>query len=173
MIKWIWLSKWKFSITKNIVTQFAWNLNTDFYFSSYVRVWSKSQYLFFNQRNLILYCRQFSAFVFSLNNKGVFVWLNDANIFSPSIKVGTYYITGQRGEVKCYLILLCNFLAFFVVFYYKISVFIILISFFAKLSNFRNRILNNQKHELVVSNSQWSCMTRSASQRNAACKRNR
>ena len=30
--------------------------------------------------------------------------------------------------------------------------------FFNKVSNFRNRILTSQKHELVVSNCQWNCM---------------
>ena len=35
----------------------------------------------------------------------------------------------------------------------------IFISFFDEVSNFRNRILTNQKHELVVSNCQWNGMT--------------
>ena len=49
----------------------------------------------------------------------------------------------------------------FVVFRHKIYVFIIFISFFDKVSNFRNRILTNQKRELVVSNCQWNCMCNS------------
>ena len=52
-------------------------------------------------------------------------------------------------EKKCYLMLLCTLLAIFVVFHPKICVFVILISFFDKVSNFRNRILTNQKRELV------------------------
>ena len=39
-----------------------------------------------------------------------------------------------------------------VIFYHKVFVFIIFISFSDKVSNFRNRILTNQKRELVVSN---------------------
>ena len=57
--------------------------------------------------------------------------------------------------------LLCTFLAFFVVFHHKTCVFIILISFFDKVSNFRNRILTNQKRELVVSNCHRNCMIQS------------
>ena len=45
--------------------------------------------------------------------------------------------------------LLCTLLAIFVVFHPKIYVFSILISFFDKVSNFHNRILTNQKRELV------------------------
>ena len=48
------------------------------------------------------------------------------------------------------------FIGIFVVFHNKICVFIIFISFFDK--DFRNRILANQKHELVVSNCQRNCM---------------
>ena len=49
----------------------------------------------------------------------------------------------------------------FFVFLYKICVFIIFISFFFffdEVSNFRNRILTNQKRELVVSNCQLNCI---------------
>ena len=31
-------------------------------------------------------------------------------------------------------------------------------SFFDEVSNFRNRILTNQKPELVIRNCQWNCM---------------
>ena len=80
-------------------------------------------------------------------------------IFSVSLKSGAYYITGQWGKFikKCYLILLYTFLAFFFFFYQKICVFIIFI-FLDEVSNFRNRILTNQKRGLVVSNCQWNCM---------------
>ena len=47
---------------------------------------------------------------------------------------------------------------FVVVFRHKICDFIIFISFFDEVSNFRIRILTNQKHELVVSSCQWNCM---------------
>ena len=47
---------------------------------------------------------------------------------------------------------------FFVVFHHKICVFIVFISFFDKVSNFLNRILTNQKCELVASNCQRNCM---------------
>ena len=47
---------------------------------------------------------------------------------------------------------------FFVVFHHKICVFIIFICFFDEASNFCNRILTDQKRELVVSNCQWNCM---------------
>ena len=46
----------------------------------------------------------------------------------------------------------------FVVFHHKICAFIIFISFSDEVSNFRNRILTNQKRELVVSNCQRNCM---------------
>ena len=44
------------------------------------------------------------------------------------------------------------------VFHYQICVYIILVSFFDEVSNFCNRILTNQKRELVVSNCQWNCI---------------
>ena len=40
----------------------------------------------------------------------------------------------------------------------KTCVFIIFISFFDKASNFRNRILTNQKPESVIKNYQWNFM---------------
>ena len=76
-------------------------------------------------------------------------------IFSVFLKFGAYYIRGQWGEFikQCYLMHLCTF-----VFHHKICVFIIFISFFDEVSNFRNRILTKQKRELIVSNCQWNCM---------------
>ena len=55
------------------------------------------------------------------------------------------------------------FLAFFLVaavavFHCKSFVFIIFISFFDEAPNFLNRILTNQKQELVIKSSQWNCM---------------
>ena len=50
------------------------------------------------------------------------------------------------------------FLAFFVVFHQEFCGFSYLISFFDKVSNLHNRILTNQKRELVKRNCQWNCM---------------
>ena len=55
---------------------------------------------------------------------------------------------------KCYLMLL----SFMYPFGFFLCAFIISISFFNKVSNFRNKILTNQKRELVVSNCQWNCL---------------
>ena len=68
---------------------------------------------------------------------------------------------GSVGRVQTKYTTLCFHLLpwhFFVAFHQKFSAFIIFISFFDEVSNFRNRILTNQKHELVVSNCQWNCM---------------
>ena len=60
---------------------------------------------------------------------------------------------------KCYLMLsnslFWHFLLFFVIKFVFLS-FSFLV--FDKVSNFRNRILTNQKYELVVSSCQWTCM---------------
>ena len=53
---------------------------------------------------------------------------------------------------------LAFFFVFFFVFHYKICVFIIFISFFDEVSNFRNRILTNQKHESTATHCQRNCM---------------
>ena len=80
-------------------------------------------------------------------------------IFSSSLLFGAYYITGQRGVYiksmhnafiyffDIYIFFVCLF-----AFHNKTFVFIIFISFFGEVSNFGNRILTNQKCELVVSN---------------------
>ena len=71
-------------------------------------------------------------------------------IFSVSLEFGAYYITGQWGEfiIKMLLNAFRYFLGIFCCFYHKTCVFIILITFSDEVSNFRNRILTNQKHEL-------------------------
>ena len=61
------------------------------------------------------------------------------------------------------MLTLYTFLAFFVVvfvvvFYQKFCGFIIFISLFDEVLNFGNRILTNQKPELVIRNCQWNCM---------------
>ena len=69
-------------------------------------------------------------------------------------------MTDQWGyfKIKTLLYILIYFFGIFLLFFYhKNCVFIIFISFFME-SNFRNRILTNQKHELVVSNCQRNCM---------------
>ena len=115
---------------------------------------------------------QFSWYLSSvlINIECVHLTKRDQYILSVSLKFGACYITDQCGEFiqKCYLMLLCTFLAFFVVvvvvvvasvvFHHKICVFIIFISFSDKVSNFRNRILTNQKRELVVPNCQRKYM---------------
>ena len=75
-------------------------------------------------------------------------------------KVWSILHHGSVGQVhkKCSLVLLHTFMTFFVVLHHKICVFIILISFFDEVSNFRNRILTNQKREFVVSTCQQNCM---------------
>ena len=68
---------------------------------------------------------------------------------------------GQWGEFikKCYLMFSYTFLAFLFCFSsLNVSVFIIFLSFFHEVSNFRNTILTNQKHEFVVSNCHWNSM---------------
>ena len=63
-------------------------------------------------------------------SRSVFIWQNDTNIFSPSLSVSpTLYF---------YVL----FWHFFVVFHHKICIFIIFISFSDKVSNFRNRNIN-------------------------------
>ena len=54
-----------------------------------------------------------------------------------------------RGHKKCYLMLFL----FFIIKFVFLSFF-----FFDEVSNFRNRILTNQKRELVVSNCQLKCI---------------
>ena len=69
-------------------------------------------------------------------------------------------MTDQWGyfKIKTLLYILIYFFGIFLLFFYhKNCVFIIFISFLME-SNFRNRILTNQKHELVVSNCQQNCM---------------
>ena len=64
------------------------------------------------------------------------------------------------------------FLALFDVFHHKVCVVIIFISFFDKVSNFHNRILTNQKQELVIRNCQWNYMLWKCESMKRACVRN-
>ena len=86
----------------------------------------------------------------------VFVRQNDTNsIFLRLSKVWSMLHHRSVGRVRNRE---CFFGIFFVLFHHKICVFIILISYFDKVSNFRKRISTNQKQELVVQNCQWNCM---------------
>ena len=70
------------------------------------------------------------------------------DIFFVSLRFGACYITGQWSELRVKNATLCLhvlFRHFFVAFYQKICFFIIFISFFDKVSNFRNRILIQSK----------------------------
>ena len=79
-------------------------------------------------------------------------------IFSSSLLFGAYHITGQSGVYikgmhnafiyffDIYIFFVCLFVC-----HNEICVFIIFISFFDEVSNFCNRVLTNQKHELVLS----------------------
>ena len=103
------------------------------------------------------------AFLVYIRTTSVFVWRND--ILFVSLKSGAYYITDQCEEFikKCYLMHLCFFFGIFLLFFIRKLVFLSFsFLFFGKVSNFRNRILNNQK---VVSNCQWNCMATSTSAR--------
>ena len=88
-----------------------------------------------------------------------------SRIFSPYLeKFGACYIkgffTGQWSEFRVKNATLClhSLLWHFLVFFIKKIVFIIFISFFDKVSNSLNRIITNQKMELVIRNRQWNCM---------------
>ena len=82
-------------------------------------------------------------------------------IFLEYLKFEVFYMTSQWGRVpskECYSIFTYIFWHFFVVFHQKNCIFVIFISFFDEKSYFRNRILTNQRHELVIRNSQWNGM---------------
>ena len=64
---------------------------------------------------------------------------------------GTCYITGQLGEFRIKT-------TTFIVFHQENCAFIIFISFFSEVTNFRNRILTNQNPELVIRNCQCNCV---------------
>ena len=76
-------------------------------------------------------------------------------------------MTGQWGELRkknatlWFTYTFLEFLFVAVVFHQNFSVSTIFISFFDKASNLHNRILTNQKSELVIRNCQWNCMNSS------------
>ena len=63
-----------------------------------------------------------------------------------------------RGHKKCYLMLFLFFITKFVFLSFSFLSFFLSFFFFDEVSNFRNRILTNQKRELVVSNCQLNCI---------------
>ena len=63
-----------------------------------------------------------------------------------------------RGHKKCYLLLFLFFIIKFVFLSFSFLSFFLSFFFFDEVSNFRNRILTNQKRELVVSNCQLNCI---------------
>ena len=83
--------------------------------------------------------------------------------FSVSVKFGACYITGQWGEflknVTYAFVYFFGILLLLLFFIIKFSISIIFISFFCdEISNFRHRILTNEKHELLASNCQRNCI---------------
>ena len=70
----------------------------------------------------------------------------------------TSVVTGVTSEKVLHNAFLYFLVIFFVVLHYKSFFVIIFISFLDVVSNFCNRILTNQKQELVVSNWWWNCM---------------
>ena len=81
-------------------------------------------------------------------------------IVSLSLKFGACYITGQWSEFKVTNATLCLYILFwyFFIVHQNSCVFIILLSFFDEVSNYRNKILTNRKTELMKRNCQWNCM---------------
>ena len=99
----------------------------------------------------------------------MFIWQNDTNIFSLSpwnLEHESVWLVHKKMLFNTFMYF---FGIFFFVFHHKICVFIIFISFSDKVSNFRNRILTNQKRELVVSNCQLNCMLMSSADCLNAC----
>ena len=86
-------------------------------------------------------------------------------LISVSLKFRACYITSQWGEFRIkndimqllYVFFTLSF-DIFIVFHHKICVVIIFVSFFDEVLNSRNRILTNQKQELVIRNCQWNYM---------------
>ena len=76
-------------------------------------------------------------------------------------KVWSMFHHGSLGQVlskEYYFVFTYNFLTFFLFCFSSKVFFLIFISFLDKVSNFRNRILTNQKPELVIWNYHPQCM---------------
>ena len=74
-------------------------------------------------------------------------------------RCGASGLLGRVHSKERYFKFTCIFLSFFLLFFtQKKCAFIIFISFFDKVSHFCNKILANQKPELVIRICQWNCM---------------
>ena len=62
---------------------------------------------------------------------------------------------GQVQSKECYFMFRYTFVTFFVVFYQKVCIFIIFVSFSDEVSNFRKKILSSLKPELMIMNCLW------------------
>ena len=84
------------------------------------------------------------------------------SLYISSLNFGASYIKGQWEQVQskeCHFLFTYTFLAFFIFLVSsKILYFFHFHSFFDEVSNFWNRILTNQKPEVVIRNCQWNCM---------------
>ena len=102
------------------------------------------------------------ASIFNATKKCVPLTISFHLYFLRISKVWSMLHHGSVGQVQskeCYFKFTHTLLwHFFVVFHQKICVFIIFISFFDEVSNFRNKILTNLKPELMIRNCQWNCM---------------
>ena len=85
----------------------------------------------------------------------VFLWQNNTTLyFSVSLKLAALCMTGQWSGFtikRLIYVFIYFFWHYFVVFYHKICVFIIFISFFDEVSNFRNRIQESIRNKNLQS----------------------
>ena len=97
-----------------------------------------------------------------------YVWVRSSNKMIPIYflrlsKVWRILHHRSVGWVhKKMLLNACTFWHFLLFFIIKIVFLSFLFVFFEEVSNFRNRILTNQKRELMVFDCQWNCMVLSA-----------
>ena len=121
---------------------------------------SKNCLLFLFSTLVRTHVEKYKSIVWFFNLKRVLNWQFVTYIFSVSLKFRASYITGWWGELREKNVTLCVHILswhFVVVFYQKNCVFIIINSFFDKVSNFHNRILTNQKPvEFAIRNCQWN-----------------
>ena len=78
-------------------------------------------------------------------------------IKSIQLKFGACYITSQWGKFEIKRTIICFRHILFYCFS-SLNLRCFYFHFFDKVSNFRNRILTNQKQELVIKNCQWTYM---------------
>ena len=75
-------------------------------------------------------------------------------IFSLSLKFEACYIMGQWGEFR---IKNANYV--YIIIFHQKNCFYYFHFYFNETSNFGNRILANQKQELIIKNSQWNSIS--------------